>query len=131
MRIFVMAVTSFWTAPAYAPDHPRAIDALVETRRRRTMNVKSILTIAIAAATIAVGSLATTGEASAKKGFHGGRHGGFHGHFHRGHRWGHRWHGHRWHKRFYYAAPAYYGYANPCYFARKPSGRVVKVCPVY
>jgi hypothetical protein len=91
------------------------------------MKVKSILTIAIAAATIAVGSLATTGEASARKGgFHGGRHGGFHGHFHRGH----RWHGHRWHKRFYFA-PAYYGYANPCYFARKPSGRVVKVCPVY
>jgi hypothetical protein len=92
------------------------------------MKVRSFLTIAIAAATIAVGSLATTGEASAKKGgFH--RHGGFHGHFHRGHR-GHRWHGHRWHKRFYYGR-AHYGYANPCYFARKPSGRLVKICPVY
>lgn len=87
------------------------------------MNVKSFLIIAIAAATIAVGSLATTGEASAKKGFHGGKHGGWHGHFHRGH----RWHGYRWSGYGYYA-PAYY--ALQCYFVRKPSGDVVKVCPV-
>lgn len=97
------------------------------------MNTKSILTIAIAAATIAVGSLAATGQASAKGGFHGGHHGGFHGNFHRGHRWGHRWHGHRWHGRYWgygYYAPAYYAFEEPCYFARKPSGRVVKVCPI-
>jgi hypothetical protein len=98
------------------------------------MNTKSILTIAIAAATIAVGSLAATGEASAKKGggFHGGRHGGYHGSFHRGHRWGHRWHGHRWHGRYWggygHYAPAYY--ASDCYFSRRPSGRAVKVCPI-
>jgi len=88
------------------------------------LNAKSILTIAIAAATIAVGSLAATGEASARKGgFHGGKHGGFHGHFHRGH----RWHGYRWSGYGYYG-PAYY--ALHCYFVRKPSGDVVKVCPV-
>jgi hypothetical protein len=107
------------------------------------MKSKSILTIAIAAATIAVGSLSVIGEASARKGgggFHGGRHGG-HGHVHRGHgrhghghRWhGHRWHGHRWHGRYFYGySPVVYGgYAayDDCYFARKPSGRLVKVCP--
>jgi hypothetical protein len=97
------------------------------------MNAKSILTIAVAAATIAVGSLAATGEASAKKGggFHRGHHGGFHGRFHRGHRWhGHRWHGRYWRGYGYAYAPAYYGYDTPSYFARKPSGRVVKVCPI-
>jgi hypothetical protein len=94
------------------------------------MQIKSILTIAIAAATIAVGSLAGTGEASAKRGYHGGKHGHFHGHRGHGHRWhGHRWHGHRWHGRYFYA-PVAYGAYDPCYFARKPSGRVVKVCPV-
>jgi hypothetical protein len=95
------------------------------------MNAKSILTIAVAAATIAVGSLAATGEASAKKGGFHGKHGGFHGKFHRGHRWhGHRWHGRYWRGYGYAYAPAYYGYDTPCYFARKPSGRVVKVCPI-
>jgi hypothetical protein len=55
------------------------------------MNTKSILTIAVAAATIALGSLAGTGEASAHKGgYHG--HGGRHGHFHRPSHGGHGWH---------------------------------------
>ena len=88
------------------------------------MQTKSILTIAIAAAALAIGSLAATGQASAK-GVHGGKHGGFHGQFHRGH----RWHGHRWHGRYFYA-PAVYGAYDPCYLTRKPSGRLVKICPV-
>ncbi len=78
-------------------------------------NLKKLLTVALAAGALATGTLAVTGEASAR-GFHGGRHfhGGHHGH-----------HGH-WHfKRFY----GFYNY-NPCYWVRKPWG-LVKVCPSY
>lgn len=95
------------------------------------MKTKSILTVAIAAAAIAIGSLGGASEASAKKGFHGGKHGHSHGHKGHGHRWhGHRWHGHRWRGRFFYAPAFYGGYEDPCYLARK-RGRLLKICPVY
>jgi hypothetical protein len=81
-------------------------------------SAKKFLTVAIAAASLATGSLAVTGEALA-----GGKHfgGGFHKH-HGGH---HHGHGHfRRHFGFYG-----HGY-NPCYWVHKPWG-LVKVCPSY
>jgi len=96
---------------------------------------KSILTIALTAATIAIGSLAGAGDAEARKkggGFHGGgKGGGFHGHVHHG--WkggrlhGHRWHN-RWHKGYFYTSAQYAPY-DPCYFSRQ-RGRLVRICPV-
>jgi hypothetical protein len=82
------------------------------------ITLKKLLTVAIAAGTLATGSLAVTGEALAGgKGFHFGGHHKFHG----GH-WGHGWH----HKKFY----GYYGGYSPCYWAHKPWG-LVKICPSY
>jgi opacity protein-like surface antigen len=76
--------------------------------------MKKYLMIAVAAVALSLGSLATSGEASAK-GFKGGFHGGHHGH---------RWHGHRW-----YGSYGYYNY-SPCYWVHRPWGPV-KVCPSY
>jgi hypothetical protein len=77
--------------------------------------LKKLLTVAIAAGTLATGSLAVATPAAAK-GFHFK-----HGHGHHGHHHGH------WHfKKFY----GYYGGYNPCYWVHKPWG-LVKVCPSY
>jgi hypothetical protein len=81
-------------------------------------SAKKILTVAIAAAALATGSLAVTGEALA-----GGKHfgGGFHK-FHGGH---HHGHGHRHFRRHF----GFYGHGySPCYWVHKPWG-LVKVCP--
>ena len=74
------------------------------------MRTRSIFTIAIATAAIAVGSLAATGKAPAKVG-------GWHGH-HYGH--SRTWHGeHLWSRGLY----------DPCDFAA--TGYLIKLCPVY
>ena len=80
-------------------------------------SAKKFLTVAIAVASLATGSLAVTGEALAK----GGK-GGFH--FGGGHHHGHH-HGHRHFRHF-----GYYGGYNPCYWVHKPWG-LVKICPSY
>jgi hypothetical protein len=79
---------------------------------------KSLLAIALAASTLAIGSLATAGEAEAKS-WKGGWKGGHH----------FKWHGHRWHGRHYFAK--HYNFYQPCYFVKKPWGQLVKVCPHY
>jgi len=74
------------------------------------MRTKSIFTIAIATAAIAVGSLAATGKAPAKMGgWHGNQYG-------QSHTWQDE---HRWSRGFY----------DPCYFAA--TGYLIKLCPVY
>jgi hypothetical protein len=83
-------------------------------------SAKKLLTVAIAAASLATGSLAVTGEALAKGKHFGG------GHFHGGH---HKFHGHGWHFKRHFG---FYGggYGSPCYWVHKPWG-LVKVCPSY
>jgi hypothetical protein len=88
---------------------------MVAPTKTGDLTMKKFLTVALAAAALSLGSLAVTGEASAK-GFKGGMHG--HGHHH-GHRhWGH-WRG----------GYGHYGYGySPCYWVFKPYYGKVKVC---
>ena len=77
---------------------------------------KKLLTVAIAAGALSIGSFAP----AAAKGGHGHGHGhGHHGHHHHGH----HHHGH-WHFKKFYG----YGSYSPCYWVHKPWG-LVKVCP--
>jgi hypothetical protein len=82
-------------------------------------SAKKFLTVAIAAAALATGSLAVTGEALAGGKHFGGGH-KFHGGGH------HKFHGHWGFKRHF----GYYGGYSPCYWVHKPWG-LVKVCPSY
>jgi len=75
---------------------------------------KKLLTLALAASTIAIGSVGVTSEASAK---------GMKGHHH-------GWFGHRWYGQNFYNT--YYDYdVSPCYFVRKRHGKIIKICPEY
>lgn len=90
-----------------------------------TSTTKKLITAALAVATLAVGSLAVTGDAMAK-GKHGGK--GWHG----GHGVHHKWHGHRWHGRHFFFGSPYYVYGKECYFVRKKfSRKLIKICPDY
>jgi hypothetical protein len=67
---------------------------------------KKMLTIALAATALAVGSLGVTGDAFAK---------------------GKKGHHHRWHRHVF---TSFYDY-DPCYWVRTRSGRLIKICEVY
>ena len=80
------------------------------------------------AAALTLGALSLS-AAPAQAGFKGG---GFHGKHWGGHHHGFRHHGFGWRHRYGYGygSPLFVGsyVAADCYFLRRPSGRLIKVC---
>ncbi len=107
-----------------------------------TSTAKRLIIAAFAAATLAIGSLAVTGDAMAISS-HSARTirsvdgGGMRGDgtngamiMKRGMRSSHKFFGHRWRGHFFFGPPTYV-YDDTCYFVRKATGRLIKICSDY